>query len=600
MSSASTTKKSGKRDEYTSHACVLDKPRAITASAEELIVSTTAQRMDLSKENENSLRQTPPISMIPQPYSTQQSVLVSLEADSGQRRQDVAPSDAAGSASNETAMLKEQLERLQQDLGTLMMQQSLGFEFLSSYTTPPLSNPTDNPVASFNEQPITFSQSIEVFESQNRTRDVGEISPSSSHDGRQPIDLTYAQTDTFVPGSKWLNNFAVSSQICDLRSSVGSNPVLQDVTAPRSCTITLPCPKDLAQAIKVGLDAVDCYFPSVHAKRLVEAISATLKEIGYSSANQSVAVTQKHHMVICILLIVIAAGQILDGEHDYEGYLDKTWPGSEAYWQSRKLLQHFEQASELRTSSVIYYTLAAAYLLSAERLSLASIHILNALHSAVSLGLDQNHEFPAACSEDFVDPLALWVALDFLDKRITQKCGIPYFIRNTPGHVDITHNTGNYIDAKSKAYLKATFSHARLWASIWDGFLAPNAPMANDWVEIQAFDAKLLALMEQYPNTLSWDGESVEGTFSKMSSEPEDRRRLNVFLSRPDQRPMFPSTGLSESNMNFGIAVDQAEYPTVTNTFEGFSESFDAMVSDPTMESSIDINSVLAEMFPDI
>lgn len=67
--------------------------------------------------------------------------------------------------------------------------------------------------------------------------------------------------------------------------------------------------------------------------------------------------------------------------------------------------------------------------------------------------------------------------------------------------------------------------------------------------------------------------------------------------SRLDQGPMFPFAGLSESNMSFGIAVDQAEYPTSTNAFEDFSESFDAMVSHPMMESSLNINSVSAEMF---
>jgi hypothetical protein len=418
---------------------------------------------------------------------------------------------------------------LQQGLDTLMMQQSLSFDFLSSHTTPPLPHPTNNSVASPDERPLTFSQTTEAFGPQDVTHNLEEESQTSCQDGRHPSELTYAESDTFVPGSKWLNRFAVASQICDLRSSVGAGPILPETTSSKSCAVVLPCPKDLTQAIKIGLAGIDCFFPSVHGTRLVEAISGTLKALSYSSTVQSIIVTEPHYLVIAILLIIIAAGQNLDDKSSSDLYREKAWPGSEAYWQSRKLVQYFEGGSELQTNCVIYHTISAAYLLAAERLRLASIHVLNGLHSAVSLGLGQSHGFPTS-SEDFVDPLALWVTLDFLDKRISQKCGIPYFVGNSLGHVDIEHETSAHIDMKSKAYLKTMFSHARVWASIWDGFLAPNAPIASDWVEIQAFDAKLLALKEQYSDNLSWNGESVNNTIFKSSSEPEDRRRLLVFL----------------------------------------------------------------------
>lgn len=410
-----------------------------------------------------------------------------------------------------------------------MMQQSLSFDFLSSHNTPPLPNQTGISAPLLDEPPLTSSQFIEAFEPQSTTHNDEDESTSSYQEHRQPNELTYAETDTFVPGSRWLNRFAVASQICDLRSSVGAGPFLSITTAPKSCTVILPCPKDLSQAIKVGLAGADCFFPSIHGTRLVEAISGTLKALSYSSTTQSVVVTEPHHLVISILLVIIAAGQNLDDTICPDLDLDKVWLGSEAYWQSRKLVQHFEGSSELQTNCVIYHTFSAAYLLAAERLRLASTHVLNGLHSAVSLGLGQSHGYPTS-SEDIVDPLALWVTLDFLDKRITQKCGIPYFVGNSLGHVDFEHETSAHIDLKSKTYLKTMFSHARLWASVWDGFLAPNAPMASDWVEIQAFDAKLLALREQYPEISSWNGESVDNTILNSPCELEDRRRLLVFL----------------------------------------------------------------------
>ncbi|SCV57292.1 uncharacterized protein FFB14_15064 [Fusarium fujikuroi] len=686
MSTASTTKKSSKRDEYTSHACVLDSRHATTVLEEVLNVPIKISRMDRSS-----------------------------------RRRAVPSSSLSTSASDETALLKEQLRRLQQGLDTLMMQQSLSSGFLSSHNTPPLPNQTGISAPSPDERPLTSSQSIEAFEPRSTTHNAEEESPSSCQDGRQTAELTYAETDTFVPGSRWLNRFAVASQICDLRSSVGAGPVLPSTTPPKSCTVVLPRPKDLSQAIKIGLAGADCFFPSIHGTRLLEAISGTLKALSYSSTTQSVVVTEPHHLVISILLVIIAAGQNLDDTICPDLDLDKVWPGSEAYWQSRKLVQHFEGSSELQTNCVIYHTFSAAYLLAAERLRLASTHVLNGLHSAVSLGLGQSHGYPTS-SEDIVDPLALWVTLDFLDKRITQKCGIPYFVGNSLGHVDFEHETSAHIDLKSKTYLKTMFSHARLWASVWDGFLAPNAPMASDWVEIQAFDAKLLALREQYPDISSWNGE-VDNTILNSPCELEDRRRLLVFLasvptrvrdelsirqrtlsppetnarrvasclrisiesldaishyldnwganpnagyiltsslvesiyyltlghregvsvldvealplalhragsmleslsativsaarafkalrcvlnfdfhdSRPDYDLIFPFGGFPESDMSFGMAVDQVDYSSSTETFD-FSKSFDTMIPNPMAERGLEVSLGLAEMFTEI
>ncbi|KAH6959539.1 hypothetical protein DER45DRAFT_644772 [Fusarium avenaceum] len=704
MSPASTANKSNKRDEYTSHACTECQRRKVKCSGQSPCHNCLGRGVERSYRGESNgsgkrKRKTSP--------------------SNPNRQRPVPPSDASVPASDDTALLKQQLERLQQGLDTLMMQQSLGFDFLSSHTTPPLPNPTDNSAASPSDPPVFFSQSVESFEPQNSTYQVQKGPSGSCKGGRRPAELTRAETDTFVPESRWLNRFAVASQICDLRSSVGADSVLPDVATSRSCTVLLPSPQDLTQAIKIGLAAIDCFFPSVHGKRLVKAMLGTLKELGYSFINQSIVVTEPHHMIISILLIVISAGQLLNGQNSSDDYLEKAWPGSDSYWQSWKLVQYFEETSELQTSYVIYHTMSAAYLLSAERLRLASIHILNGLHSAISLGLGQSHGF-SAFSEDFVDPLALWVTIDFLDKRTTQKCGIPYFVGDRFSQIDIEHDTSTHIDAKSKAYLRTMFSHARLWASVWDGFLAPNAPMANDWVEIQAFDAKLLALREQYPDTLSWGGESVEDTIFNTCSEPEDRRRLLVFLryqslrlsirhraltspetnirrvesclrisiesldaigyylgnwganpnagyiitsslveciyyltighregiavldleallttfhragsmleslsttimsaarafkalqcvlkfdfreSRPDYGLTFPLGGFSESNTSFGILPDQPEHTTSTATLEDFSKNFHAMASNPLMESSLEIDSVLAEIFPDI
>ncbi|KAK0384230.1 hypothetical protein NLU13_8318 [Sarocladium strictum] len=527
MPVTSTAKKFSKRAEYTSHACVECQRRKVKCSGLSPCHNCLGRGAECSYQA---------LSNGPGKRKRKQS---SSSPNTNKRRAPLR-SPMPSSASEETALLKDQLGRLQEGLDTLVRQQTLGIDFLNAHTTLSLPDSTNDSAILPDARPATFSQRFESSRPQNPVCNIETESLSSSQESQKSLEPAHCETDTFVPGLKWPNRFAVASQICDLRSSVGENPLLADATPTSSSySVVLPPPRDLAQAIKVGLAAFDCLLPVIYRKTLVERISRTLQELGYPSVGQSIVVEESHHMVVSVLLIVISAGKLLRDQAGIDASPENAWSGSDSYWQSRRLVQHFEGGCEVQASCVTYHTMAAAYLLSAERLRLASSHILNGLYAAVSLGLGQIHSFTAS-AEDLADPLGLWVTLDFLDKRITQKCGIPYFVANSLGQLNIEDHIGAQIDAKSKALLKAMFNHSRLWASIWDGFLAPNAPMASDWVEIQMFDAKLLAMREQHVDNLSWSPEAVEGSTSNASSEPEDRRRLLVFLVglQPDERAL--------------------------------------------------------------
>ncbi|KAF5632276.1 uncharacterized protein FTJAE_7608 [Fusarium tjaetaba] len=649
MSTTSTTKKSSKRDEYTSHACtecqrrkvkvslthsigmitsvlmlhrsVLDNHHATTVSAEVLNAAIKILQMDLARGSERKRHQIQ-ITIKKTRSSLVKCVLLCVRRDS-------TPQGAASTTATRPGY--------------------------SSHNTPPQTGS----LAFSPDEPL--NQSIEVFEPQIVVDNLGEESPSSCQD-----EVTYAETDTFVPGNKWLNRFAVASQICDLRSSVGADPVLPNTPPAKIFTVLLPCPRDLTQAMKIGLAEIDCLFPSIHGTRLVEAISRTLEALCYSSTTHTVVVTEQHHLIISILLVIIAAGQFLDDRTGPHIYLDKAWPGSEAYWQSRKLIQHFEAADILR------------------RLSL-HLRGVSPSSRAVTSCLDTR-----AQRASFRYPLALWVHLDFLDKRNPQKCGIPYFVGNSLGVVDFEHETNPHINMKDKAYLKTMFSHARLWASVWDGFLAPNAPLASDWVEIQAFDAKLLAFREQYPafnhgtgsqwttpfsNLLqrqkinggflfSWIsiesldamghyldnwGANPRGGYILTSSlvesiyyitlghregvsiiDPEPfslalRRARNMLESlsatimsaarafkalqcvldfnshdsRPDYDLLFPLESFPESNFTFEMPLGPVDYPSSTETFD-FSKTFDGIIPDSMAGSNVEVSSALAEIFSEI
>lgn len=74
---------------------------------------------------------------------------------------------------------------------------------------------------------------------------------------------------------------------------------------------------------------------------------------------------------------------------------------------------------------------------------------------------------------------------------------------------------------------------------------------------------------------------------------------FNFHESRPDYDLLFPLECFPESNMDFGMPVDQVECLSSTETFD-FSKSFDTLNPNPLTESSLEASSVLAEMFSEI
>lgn len=69
--------------------------------------------------------------------------------------------------------------------------------------------------------------------------------------------------------------------------------------------------------------------------------------------------------------------------------------------------------------------------------------------------------------------------------------------------------------------------------------------------------------------------------------------------SCPDYDLIFPLGGFPGSDMNFGMPVDQVDYPSSTETFH-FSKSFDTMIPNPMAERGLEVSLGLAEMFTEI
>jgi hypothetical protein len=135
----------------------------------------------------------------------------------------------------------------------------------------------------------------------------------------------------------------------------------------------------------------------------------------------------------------------------------------------------------------------------------------------------------------------LWWTIYFLDRRISQRNGTPYLIRETEVAVEEfmpkNDSSGDIIHedpAKSgtSSYYQVLVNFSKLWGQIWDTFFAAAAQKREDWEEIDITDTRILFIRKQLPRHLTWNTDMV-GTYMAMGeSEPQIRRRLTLFIVR--------------------------------------------------------------------
>lgn len=125
---------------------------------------------------------------------------------------------------------------------------------------------------------------------------------------------------------------------------------------------------------------------------------------------------------------------------------------------------------------------------------------------------------------------SLWWNLYFLDKRVTQKGGIAYFIRESEVAVDdfSKHDDGPHreVDAEHQDFIQTEILYSRLWTRTWDTFFAPKAPNANNWEEILIMDARVMIAERQSAPRMRWNPDQVEELVRNGEDEWRIRRRL--------------------------------------------------------------------------
>jgi hypothetical protein len=336
-----------------------------------------------------------------------------------------------------------------------------------------------------------------------------------------------------------LNSLPIGSQLNALRQlrQPSATDDSGDPAQSGLATVNLQEPQILWELVDVFFQEFESYFPCLNQAVIYERLSMVLSLHEYKHGNLSIVIGPEHCQIVAILLNMLAYAESLTCRVES----CKPRPVPQSYLQGLRLMQYFNKLHDGSLETVIYHTTSSAFLLEMSMHHMALQSITQGFQTALKIGLN-NPNLWSNDGSDIASRQGLWWTLYFLDKRITQKCGITYFLREDESSLSDLEKLKNHMGSNKYELLHSLISFSRLWAHIWDGFFSPQAPMVDNWEESQMMDTRIVLAYRQIPASLHWKS-SMLAEYMCVEGETHIRQRLIVFLVRSlSPITMFHST----------------------------------------------------------
>lgn len=304
------------------------------------------------------------------------------------------------------------------------------------------------------------------------------------------------------------------------------------LSSRRALAVELPRPARLKTLLNVYFRDVDSYFPFIERERTEAHILQALTRIGYAEHQHIVDVDFQSHSTIALLCNMIAVAECFCTSSDRR--TEDVRPGWTIFVWGRKVLQYCSSPKYVDLDLIRYHALSAEYLMQSEMLQAASQAISNAAQLAMLVRLNDQRAWRKLLSEqELHDRKTLWWVVYFLDRKISQRIGGPYCIRDNEVAVSEFSFEPPFSSprARTQNYMQALISLAKLWTQIWDSFFATAAPKPADSREIEVMDTRILVAQRELPSELTWSTELLDNVYILQGeTEPQIRRRLSIFI----------------------------------------------------------------------
>ncbi|TVY18039.1 hypothetical protein LARI1_G001625 [Lachnellula arida] len=355
------------------------------------------------------------------------------------------------------------------------------------------------------------------------------------------IDFSHGlaeETDTFNLNLSRSRNISLSSQLLALHEL--SNPAQEDphptLSNGRIFTIELPKPSRLRHLVTVYFGEMGSFFPVLDQDDTHKRIFQALDALDYSEYETIIDVDAQNHAIIALLCNMLAIGESMDSN---AGDKEDSRPGWPTYVRGRKLLQQCSSSNQIDLDLIRYHTLGALYMLNGDLLQSASQAISIAVQMSMFARLNDQRSWGKCTTLEKEFRQTLWWTIYYLDRRITQRLGTPYLIRDAEVAVEDFEIQGNSTAVEFNQdpttvpvtiYYQVLINFSRLWGRIWDTFFAATARKSGNPEEIEITDTRILYLRKTLSQHLTWDSDRVSTYVSKGEREPQIRQRLTIFI----------------------------------------------------------------------
>ncbi|KAJ5560167.1 hypothetical protein N7513_002566 [Penicillium frequentans] len=351
-----------------------------------------------------------------------------------------------------------------------------------------------------------------------------------SFDSSQHFGI-FQPTDTFVTNTSSPGYIASSSQIRALRGLRNTKRSSEsgNTSTEKTFSVKLPETFILWSKVEAFFEEFGCFWPFLREDKVRQRLSAVLDNLEYGVKQREIKVTAENCKIIAILLNMLAYASLMTEPYTSE---DST-PGSQTYCKGLSLMETFAKLHDNDLDTMIYHTLSAAFFLGAEKLQMALQSASQGFYIARRTELNNQKRWPTNVQDEIVCRQSLWWTLYFLDKRITQKIGITYSVRENECGVRDSFDAEDDRDLQDHhQLLQSMIAFSQLWSYIWDCFFSPRASeKQDDWEDLELTDTRIMLAYRRLPSTLHWNSENVFNYVNE-ESERHVRRRILVFLRR--------------------------------------------------------------------
>lgn len=157
----------------------------------------------------------------------------------------------------------------------------------------------------------------------------------------------------------------------------------------------------------------------------------------------------------------------------------------------------------------------------------ASQAISTAAQLAMRARLNEERVWDILPEQEIRNRKRLWWTIYFLDRKISQRTGSPYLVRDIEVAVsDFSQPPTTGTDR----YMQVLVDLGKLWSLIWDTFFAATAPKPIDSREVEVMDTRILVVQRDLSSELVWETDLLDEYLAKPEPEPVIRRRLAVYM----------------------------------------------------------------------